>query len=263
MNPENPLINVEHLSNCLSGSWVHKNLHFDVYPREIIGIVGGSGSGKTTLLRSILMLLKPTSGNIHVFDVDITRCSKEEARAVQHRWGVMFQQNALFSSMTVLENVMFPLRVFTQIPLAIQRDIALFKIALTGLPTESAAYKYPSELSGGMKKRAALARALALDPELLFLDEPTSGLDPESADEFDQLILELRRNLHLTLVMVTHDLDSLWGITDRVAFLGEGQVLAEQPIADLMNNPHPLIQHYLGGSRGAIRRNAKSRPPTE
>lgn len=248
-----PIIRVQNLGNRLGGSWVHQDLNFNVYPGEIIGIVGGSGSGKTTLLRSILMLLTPTCGNIEIFGIDITRCSIEQAQQVRYRWGVMFQQTALFSSMTVLENVMFPLRVFTKIPLELQKEIALFKISLTGLSVENAANKYPSELSGGMKKRVALARAIVLDPELLFLDEPTSGLDPKSADEFDQLILELRRNLNLTLVMVTHDLDSLWGITDRVAFLGEGKVLAEEPMTALVKNSNPLIKDYLGGERGKVR----------
>lgn len=250
---KNPVISVRNLGNCLGDTWVHKDLNFDVYPGEIVGVVGGSGSGKTTLLRSILMLLKPTHGNIKIFGIDVTDCSEEEAQQVRYRWGVMFQQTALFSSMTVLENVMFPLRVFTKIPLEIQKEIALFKIALTGLSVKNAANKYPSELSGGMKKRAALARAIALDPELLFLDEPTSGLDPESADDFDQLVLELRRNLNLTLVMVTHDLDSLWGVTDRVAFLGEGRVLAEEPMSDLIKNSNPLIKDYLSGARGQVR----------
>lgn len=253
MSALKPIISVKHLGNCLQGNWVHKDLDFDVYPGEIVGIIGGSGSGKTTLLRSILMLLTPTCGRIEVFGVDISHCSISEANQIRYRWGVMFQQTALFSSMTVLENVLFPLRVFTEIPFTLQKEIALFKISLTGLSVEDVANKYPSELSGGMKKRAALARALVLDPELLFLDEPTSGLDPKSADDFDQLILELKRNLDLTLVMVTHDLDSLWGITSRVAFLGEGKVLAEEPMHELAKNPHPLIRDYLGGERGKVR----------
>ncbi len=248
-----PVICVTDLGNYLGDDWVHQGLNFDVYPGEIVGIVGGSGSGKTTLLRSMLMLLKPTSGSIKIFGVDVTRCSQVEAQQVRYRWGVMFQQTALFSSMTVLENVMFPLRVFTQLPYLLQKEIALFKLALTGLSVNNAANKYPSELSGGMKKRVALARAIVLDPELLFLDEPTSGLDPESADEFDELILGLRENLNLTLVMITHDLDSLWGATDRVAFLGEGKVLLEAPMSVLAESQNPLIKAYLGGARGRVR----------
>jgi phospholipid/cholesterol/gamma-HCH transport system ATP-binding protein len=247
-----PIISVKNLGNYLGGFWVHENLNLKVYPREILGIVGGSGSGKTTLLRSILMLLKPKKGQIEIFGTDVTSCSEEQAQSIRYRWGVMFQQSALFSSLTVLENIMYPLRVFTQLPFSLQREIALLKIGLVGLSAKEAIDKYPFELSGGMKKRVALARAMALDPELLFLDEPTSGLDPKGADAFDKLILDLRDNLNLTFVMVTHDLDSLWNATDRVAFLGEKRVLAEESIDKLAKNPHPLIQDFLGGTRGKI-----------
>lgn len=238
------MIEIQNLSNFLGNQMVHQALNLSVRKKEILGIVGGSGSGKTTLLRSILMLLRPTSGSIKVFDQDIIHCSAEQANAVRHRWGVLFQQNALFSSLNLLENVQFPLRTFTRLPIHVQEQIALLKIAMSGLP-QSAAIKYPAELSGGMQKRAALARAIALDPELLFFDEPTSGLDPKSAEAFDDLLINLRHSLGFTVVMVTHDLDSLSRVADRVAFLGEGKVLAVSPLPELMKNPHPLIQDYF------------------
>lgn len=239
-----PAIEIKGLVNQLGGKKIQDGLELSVSRGEILGVIGGSGSGKTTLLRSILMLLKPTKGSIKVFGLDITRCSPSEANAVRHRWGVLFQQNALFSSLNVLENVQFPLRTFTRLPTHMQEKIALLKIVLSGLP-QDAAVKYPSELSGGMEKRAALARAIALDPELLFLDEPTAGLDPKSAAEFDTLILNLRRGLGLTVVIITHDMDSLSRIADRVAFLGEGKVLAVAPLAELKKNTHPSIQNYF------------------
>lgn len=240
------IIEISNLTNRLGGQIVHNALNLSVYKKEILGIVGGSGSGKTTLLRSILMLLRPTSGSIKIFDQNIIRASTQQANTIRRRWGVLFQQNALFSSLNVLENVQFPLRTFTRLSADIQQQIALLKIALSGL-SQNAALKYPAELSGGMQKRAALARAISLDPELLFLDEPTSGLDPKSAEEFDQLILSLRESLGFTVVMVTHDIDSLSRVADRVAFLGEGKVLAVSPLLDLMKNSHPMIQDYFSG----------------
>lgn len=250
MPPSNPaVIEITNLRNKLGGQWVHDGVNLTVNKGEIIGIVGGSGSGKTTLLRSVLMLLTPTSGQIKVFNTDIFNCSVAESLKIRHRWGVLFQHNALFSSLTVQENIQFPLRLFTKLPISMQEQIALLKIAMSGLPTDSA-IKYPGELSGGMQKRAGLARAIALDPELLFLDEPTSGLDPQSASVLDELILELRNGLGLTVVIVTHDLDTLSKVTDRVAFLGEGKVLAALPLAELVKVPHPLIQAFFSGYRG-------------
>jgi phospholipid/cholesterol/gamma-HCH transport system ATP-binding protein len=242
-----PLIEIHNLSNYLGNQWVHKNLNLSIQPREITAIIGGSGSGKTTLLRSILMLHRPTSGTIKIFNTDLLRCTPKEAMRIRHRWGVLFQQSALFSSLTVLENILFPLRTFTHLPPQLQEEIALLKIALTGLPLD-AATKYPAELSGGMQKRAALARAIALDPELLFLDEPTSGLDPKSARELDELILSLRASLNLTVVMVIHDLATLWHATDKVAFLGNSKVLAHLPMAELVKQEHPLIKEYFADS---------------
>ena len=243
------IIEVQHLKNYLGGHWIHQDVNMTINRGEIVAIVGGSGSGKTTIMRSILMLLKPISGSVKVFGTDIWHCTEEQALQVQRRWGVLFQHGALFSSLTVAENVMFLLNEFTNLSKSLKKDIALLKIVLVGLPA-SAAVKYPAELSGGMLKRAALARALAMDPELLFLDEPTSGLDPQSASAFDELVLHLRNSLGLTVLMVTHDLDSLWKITNKVAFLGEGKVLALEPMSQLVNNPHPLIQAYFSGPRG-------------
>lgn len=240
---------VRGLKNYLGGQWIHDGLDLTVKKGEIVCIVGGSGSGKTTLLRNILMLLKPTQGHIEVFGTDILHCTEAEALKIRRRWGVTFQHNALFSSLSVLENVIFPLSVFSKLAPEIQEQVALLKILLAGLPRGSAS-KYSAQLSGGMQKRAAIARAIVLDPELIFLDEPTAGLDPESADGIDHLMLYLRDTLGLTVVMVTHDVDSLWRISDRVAFLGEGKVLACEPMNQLVQNPHPMIQAFFRGARG-------------
>lgn len=243
------LVEITQLKNFLGGQWVHSDVNLRVRQGEILAIVGGSGSGKTTLLRCLLMLHQPTEGSIRVFGTEVTDCDSEQALAIQHRWGILFQQNALFNSLTVLENVQFPLKNFTRLPKTLQRELAALKIVMAGLPLHAGS-KLPSELSGGMEKRAALARAIALDPELLILDEPTSGLDPQSASAFDELILHLRTELGLTIIMVTHDLDSLWRTADRVAFIGEGKVLATLPIQDLVQETHPLIQAYFSGYRG-------------
>jgi phospholipid/cholesterol/gamma-HCH transport system ATP-binding protein len=242
------IIDIKRLKNFLGGSWVHNGINLKINQGEIVAIIGGSGCGKTTLLRSILMLHTPTSGRINVFDTNVINCTRDEAVAVQRRWGVMFQSSALFSSMTVLENVMFPIGQFTSLTLKVQRDIALLKIVMSGLSAD-AANKYPSELSGGMKKRAALARAIVMDPHLVFLDEPTAGLDPQSAEALDNLVLSLRKSLGLTFVMVTHDLDTLWYVPDRVIFMGEGKILADTDMATMVEQPHPLIHAYFSGSR--------------
>jgi len=246
-SPQN-IIEVQHLKNNLGGKWVHKDVSFSVQRGEIIAIIGGSGCGKTTLLRSILQLLKPAAGIITVFGIDVLKANEKKMLAVQKRWGVLFQGGALFSSLTVLENVMYVLDEYATLSPAIKKELAFLKIAMSGLELE-AAYKYPAELSGGMKKRAALARAIALDPELIFLDEPTTGLDPKSASDLDELILDMRKNLGLTFVMVTHDLETLRYVPDRVIFLGEGCVLADQPMAELEKNTHPAIQSYFSGHR--------------
>jgi phospholipid/cholesterol/gamma-HCH transport system ATP-binding protein len=196
------------------------------------------------------MLLKPTQGEIKIFDLDITKISQSQARQIQRRWGVLFQRSALFASMTVLENVTFPLSVFTQLNKNLQKELALLKIELAGLP-QSAATKYPSELSGGMLKRAALARALIMDPELIFLDEPTSGLDPESARSFDDLVRRLRDYMNTSIVMITHDVFSLQTVCDEAIFLGNKKLLAKAPVKELMHNPDPLIKAYFSGQKEA------------
>ncbi len=247
-----PIIEVHGLKNYLGGRWVHDALNLTVNRGEIIAIIGPSGCGKTTLFRSILMLQKPTSGTIDVFGKDVVSCSEVEALTVQRRWGVMFQSSALFSSLTVLENVLFPLEEYAHLTRAMKEELALLKLSFTGLELDASS-KYPAELSGGMKKRAALARAIALDPELVFLDEPTAGLDPKSAAEMDDLILHLRASLGLTFVMITHDLDTLWAVPDRVIFLGEGKVLAALPMTELIKESNPLIRDYFSGARVATR----------
>jgi len=251
MTTENAIIEINNLSTNLSGNWVNKNLNLTVNRGEVLAIVGGSGSGKTTLLREILHLTKPTSGSIRIFNQELTTASPLTLLNIQRRWGVLFQQNALFSSLSVLENTLFPLQEHTNLDTDTMYELALLKILLSGLPADSA-NKYPAELSGGMQKRAALARAIVLDPELLLLDEPTSGLDPVNSAAFDELILNLQSTMGLTIVMVTHDLDSLWKVANRVAFLGDGQVLCVAPVEELIKNPHKLIQEFFNGPRGKV-----------
>lgn len=239
-----PLIEIRGLKNYLGGQWVHSDVNLTINQGEILAIIGGSGSGKTTLLRSILMLQKPTAGSIRVFGEDLTTLGEQQANAIRRRWGMLFQHSALFSGMTVLENIMFPMQELASLKKSFMKKLAMLKLSLVGLPKE-ASEKYPSELSGGMQRRAAAARAIAMDPELLFLDEPTSGLDPISAKQFDDLVVFLRDTLHLTIVVVSHDIESLKRITDRVAFVGKGKILSVEPIRNLMQNKHPLIADYF------------------
>lgn len=241
-----PIIEIEGLKNFLGGQWVHKDVNLTIKKREILAIIGGSGSGKTTIFRSLLLLQKFTAGKIKIFDKDIVTLNEQETNQLRRRWGVLFQHSALFSSMNVLENIMFPMQEFAHLDTEIMQELALLKIGLVGLPKE-AAYKFPSELSGGMQRRAAAARALAMDPEILFLDEPTTGLDPHSARQFDKLIVFLRNALDLTIVMISHDLESLKA-ADRVAFIGEGRIIAALPIEELMQYPHPMIAEYFNNT---------------
>jgi phospholipid/cholesterol/gamma-HCH transport system ATP-binding protein len=247
------VIEIKGMKNRLGGQWVHTDVNLNVKKGEILAIIGGSGSGKTTILRSVLMLLKPTAGSVKVFGEDIYNLNGQQALRIRRRWGMLFQHSALFSAMTVLENIMFPMQEFTELDSELMKELALLKIALVGLPIESAG-KLPSELSGGMQRRAAAARAIAMDPELLFLDEPTTGLDPRGARLFDDLIVFLRDTLKLTIVMISHDLESLKNTTDRVAFVGDGKVLSVEPIKELMHNKNPLIADYFSkvsdGKRG-------------
>lgn len=245
------VIDIVGLETRLGGAWIHRGLDLSVHRGEILGIVGGSGSGKTTLLREILSLTHTAGGCINVLGTDITQATPLELLQIQRRWGVLFQQNALFSSLTVLENVAFPLREHTKLDQQTIMELAMLKLLMAGLSVD-AAQKMPSELSGGMQKRAGLARAIVLDPELIFLDEPTAGLDPNTAAGFDELILNLQKTMGLTIVMVTHDLDSLWTITNRVAFLGNQKVLACEPMNALVKNPNPLIQSFFSGPRGRM-----------
>ncbi|MDR3442777.1 MAG: ATP-binding cassette domain-containing protein [Legionella sp.] len=239
-----PVIEIKGMKNYLGNQWVHTNINLTVEKGEILAIIGGSGSGKTTILRSLLMLLKPTAGTIKVFGQDLSHLDAHQSFLLRRRWGMLFQHSALFSSMTVLENVMFPMQEFTNLAPEFMRELALLKIALVGLPKE-AGNKLPSELSGGMQRRAAAARAIAMDPELLFLDEPTTGLDPHSARLFDDLVVFLRNSLNLTIVMVSHDIESLKRTTDRVAFIGEGRIISVEPIKELMKNKNKMIVDYF------------------
>lgn len=239
-----PVIEIKGMKNFLGGQWVHRDINLTVNQGEILAIIGGSGSGKTTILRSLLMLLKPTAGDIKIFGQDISSLDAHQSFMLRRRWGMLFQHSALFASMNVLENVMFPMQEFAELDPEFMQELALLKIALVGLPKEAAG-KLPSELSGGMQRRAAAARAIAMDPELLFLDEPTTGLDPRSARLFDDLVVFLRDSLNLTIVMVSHDIESLKRTTDRVAFVGDGQILSVEPIHELMKNKNELIADYF------------------
>jgi phospholipid/cholesterol/gamma-HCH transport system ATP-binding protein len=245
--PGDVVIRVRGLVTRFGTEVVHEGLDLDVYRGEVLGIVGGSGAGKTVLLRTIVGLNHKVAGRIEIFGRDTDALSDEERTALECRFGVMFQQGALFSSLTVVQNVSVPLKEHTELSPALIQEIAALKINLVGLPPDAGA-KYPSELSGGMKKRAGLARALALDPEILFLDEPTAGLDPIGAAEFDKLIGSLQKTLGHTAVMVTHDLDSLYAICDRVAVLVDKRIVTGT-IADLERHPHPWIQEYFHGPR--------------
>lgn len=249
MNKDNIIIDAKNVKKTLGGRTILQDINLQVYKGEVLAIVGGSGSGKTTLLRQLLALSKPDSGSIKVFDTEITTADSEKLLEIQRRWGVLFQQNALFSSLNLLDNVAFPLREHTDLKTDIIYDLALLRILMAGL-SENETIKLPEELSGGMRKRAGVARAIVLDPELIFLDEPTSGLDPETADEFDDLIMNLQQTMGLTVVMVTHDIDSLWKVSNRVAFLADGKILAVAPIEEMVKNPEPKIQHFFNGPRG-------------
>jgi phospholipid/cholesterol/gamma-HCH transport system ATP-binding protein len=242
------VIRVRGLVTRLGGKLIHDHLDLDVRRGEVLGVVGGSGSGKSVLLRTIIDLIKPEEGEILVLGKRPDELNDQELRALEIRWGVLFQEGALFSSHTVAENIQIPLREYTDLPQDLMNEISAMKLSLVGLPPD-AGMKYPSELSGGMKKRAALARALALDPELLFLDEPTSGLDPIAANHFDELLSDLHKSLNLTVFMVTHDLNSLKSTTDRIAVLVDKKVKIGT-IQTLVHDPNPWIQEYFNGARG-------------
>lgn len=242
------VISVRGLINRFDGPPVHENLDLDVYRGEVIGVVGGSGTGKSVLLRSIIGLNRTRGGSIRLLDTDMIHGSEEDLRAVRQRFGVLFQDGALFSSLTVAQNIQVPLKEFYDLPQDLLDEIAAAKIQMVGLPADAAG-KFPAELSGGMRKRAGLARALALDPEVVFFDEPTAGLDPIGAAAFDQLVRDLQKALGLTVFMVTHDLDSLHAICDRIAVLAEKKVLLVGPMSAMLQDKHPWVVEYFHGPR--------------
>ena len=244
-----PVVQVDDLHTRFGEAVVHEGVSLSVHRGEVFALVGGSGCGKSTLLREVILLQAPVSGSIRVFGRDVLGLSDEQALPLRRRWGVVFERGALFSSLTVAENVGMVLHEHTRLSPQLIAEIAAVKIALTGLPVD-AGLKYPNELSGGMRKRAALARAIALDPELLFLDEPTAGLDPLSASGIDELVRSLRDTLGLTIMLVTHDLDLLWRAADRVAVLGQGHIVGVGTMPELAQLPDPLIREYFYGPRG-------------
>ncbi|MGH8084244.1 MAG: ABC transporter ATP-binding protein [Lysobacter sp.] len=258
MAPE-PVIRVRGLVNRFGDQLVHDGLDLDVVPGEIIGVVGGSGSGKSVLMRSILGLRRPNAGEIEVLGIDARSDDDAVRRQIERNTGVLFQDGALFSSLTVGENVQVPLKEYHRdLPDSLRYELALLKVKLAGLPAD-ALDKLPSQLSGGMRKRAGVARALALDPPLLFLDEPTAGLDPIGAAAFDHLIRTLQQALGLTVFLITHDLDTLYAICDRIAVLADRKVIACAPIAEVERLDHPWVREYFHGPRARAAQTARER----
>jgi len=258
LHNDDRVIEISKLSTRFGDHVVHSEIDLEVRRAEIFALVGGSGSGKSTLLREMILLQRPDSGSIRVLGVDLEKLADADALALRQRWGVMFQHGGLFSSLTVKENVGLPLREHTALEDALIDEISAAKLAMTGLKSEVGA-QYPSELSGGMMKRASLARALALDPELLFLDEPTAGLDPDSAGGVDELVVKLRDLFGLTIVMITHDLDLLWQVADRVAVLAEGKVQGTGSMYELARMDHPAIRKFFDGPRGRAAQEQENR----
>jgi phospholipid/cholesterol/gamma-HCH transport system ATP-binding protein len=252
-----PPIEVKGLVSAFGDRVIHDGLDLTVRRGEVLGVVGGSGAGKSVLLNTLIGLKVPEAGVVKIFGQDLDRATTAKWDAIERSWGVLFQQGALFSNLTVKENVAVPMQEHTKLSKSMVSALAELKLAMAGLPPEAGALK-PSELSGGMIKRASLARALALDPQLLFLDEPTSGLDPISAAAFDALIVDLSASLHLTVFMITHDLDSLHAICDRVAVIADKKVVAVGPISELEKSDHPWIKEYFGGPRGRAASHTKS-----
>ncbi|HEX3835932.1 MAG TPA: ATP-binding cassette domain-containing protein [Steroidobacteraceae bacterium] len=242
-----PRVEVRGLYNRFGTQVVHEGLDMTVEAAEIFGVVGGSGAGKSVLLRSILGLQRPLAGTVRLNGEDITRMGQRQMRAFKADYGVTFQEGALFGALTVLQNVQLPMLEYLRLPAGDLDELAMLKVRMVGLPADAAG-KYPAQLSGGMIKRAALARALALDPQLLFLDEPTAGLDPISAAAFDELLLYLHRHLHLTVVMITHDLDTIFRTCNRVGVIVDRRMVSDT-LAGIMDNPHPWIQAYFHGVR--------------
>ncbi len=247
-DPANVVIRVRDLIVELKGRRILDGLSIDLFRGDVLGFVGASGSGKSVLMRTIIGLLRKQQGLIEVFGVDLEQADDAARQAIDRRWGILFQHGALFSSLTCGKNVEFPIREYLRLPQSLTTEMAITKLEMVGL-TPDVYRKYPSELSGGMIKRVALARALALDPEILFLDEPTSGLDPISAGEFDQLILTLQQTLNMAVFMVTHDLDSLHTVCDRIAALADGKIIAEGTMATMLASQHPWLSAYFHGVR--------------
>lgn len=245
---ETPIIDVDNLTTAFGTHVVHKDLDLKIYPKEILALVGGSGSGKTTLLRQILGLDRPRAGIVKVFGRPVHDYVGAERVALTHRWGMLFQAGALFSALPVFDNIALPLREMRNLPEDLIREVVLMRLSWMGLTARDAALM-PSDLSGGMVKRVALARALALDPELLFLDEPTAGLDPQRSDEFVDLIRVLHKELGFTVVMVTHDLDTIAALATRVAVLAEKKVLVEGTLEKVMETKHPFLDAFFHGER--------------
>ena len=256
LDGEGPAIEVRGLRNQFGDHVVHQDLDVTVQRGEVLGVVGGSGTGKSVLLNTIIGLRTPDAGTVRVFGQELQRASRRRWSEMERRWGVLFQGGALFSNLTVRENVTAPMFEHTKLSRREAQELADLKISMVGLRPEAGSLK-PSELSGGMKKRAGLARALALDPELLFMDEPTSGLDPIGAATFDELTRDLADSLGLTVFMITHDLDSLYEITDRVAVLADRHVVAAAPVRELEHSDHPWIREYFLGPRGRAARTAR------
>jgi len=246
--PGEPIIRVRGLVNRFGAETVHDGVDLDVFRGEVLGVVGASGAGKSVLLRTIIGLNRPAAGDVEAFGSNILTMSTHARREIEKHWGVLFQDGALFSSLTVAENIEVPIKEYYDMPMRLMDEIAAFKVGIVGLP-EGTGEKFPSQLSGGMRKRAGLARALALDPEIVFLDEPTAGLDPIAASEFDILIRDLRSSLGLTVFMVTHDLDTLFAICDRVAVLVDKKLRVGTPQQMVQDN-HPWIHSYFHGPRG-------------
>lgn len=247
-NSKDPVIKVRGLRTAFGTNVVHDGLDMDLRRGEILGVVGGSGTGKSVLLKAIIGLIRPQAGQIEINGLNREQMTGEEDRLSRRDWGVLFQDGALFSSLTVAQNVQVPLREHFHMSQDLMDDLALSKLMMAGFPLEAAA-RFPSDLSGGMRKRASLARALALDPELLFLDEPTAGLDPIGAAAFDELVRELCKSLGLTVFLVTHDLDTLVRVCDRIAVLGDGKILVNAPLDEVMAFDHPWVQDYFHGPR--------------
>jgi phospholipid/cholesterol/gamma-HCH transport system ATP-binding protein len=240
------VIDISGVWTVLAGNTIHRGIDLCVRPGEVLALIGESGSGKTTLLREMLGLGVPTRGSIRVFGTRLQGCPQEQLKRTRQRWGVLFQEGALFSALSVYDNVALPLRELRALPEDVVRELVMMKLALVEIDAGSAT-KLPAQLSGGMVKRVALARALALDPELLFLDEPTAGLDPERSAGFVQLVQRLRQELHLTVVMVTHDVNTLIALADRVAVLADHVLVTVGPIWDVVKHPHPFVRSFFLG----------------